>query len=290
MKEESNKARLQFLLTMMIFGTLGIFVRHIELPSTVIAEARGIIGTAFLLLVVKLSHSSLSKETIRKNLKVLFFSGAAIGVNWILLFESYRYTTVSTATLSYYMAPVFVILASPIVVKEKLTVLKSICVAAAFAGMILISGVLTEPGEGVTTYGILLGLGAASFYAAVMLLNQFLRDISAYDMTIMQLGMASLVLLPYTLLMEPISSLTCSTTTLIFLLLVGVVHTGITYTLYFGSMHDLKAQTAAIFSYMDPIVAIILSAFWLHEPMGMAQIIGAVLILASTLLSSLKGN
>lgn len=290
MKEESNKARLQFLLTMMIFGTLGIFVRHIELPSTVIAEARGIIGTAFLLLVVKLSHSSLSKEAIRKNLKVLFFSGAAIGVNWILLFESYRYTTVSTATLSYYMAPVFVILASPIVVKEKLTVLKSICVAAAFAGMILISGVLTEPGEGVTTYGILLGLGAASFYAAVMLLNQFLRDISAYDMTIMQLGMASLVLLPYTLLMEPISSLTCSTTTLIFLLLVGVVHTGITYTLYFGSMHDLKAQTAAIFSYMDPIIAIILSAFWLHEPMGTAQIIGAVLILASTLLSSLKGN
>ena len=136
----------------------------------------------------------------------------------------------------------------------------------------------------------LLGLGAASFYAAVMLLNQFLRDISAYDMTIMQLGMASLVLLPYTLLMEPISSLTCSTTTLIFLLLVGVVHTGITYTLYFGSMHDLKAQMTAIFSYMDPIVAIILSAFWLHEPMGMAQIIGAVLILASTLLSSLKGN
>lgn len=290
MKEESNKARLQFLLTMMIFGTLGIFVRHVELPSTVIAEARGLIGTLFLLLVVKLSHSSLSKEAIRKNLKVLFFSGAAIGVNWILLFESYRYTTVSTATLSYYMAPVFVILASPLVVKEKLTALKGICVAAAFAGMILISGVLTEPGEGVTTYGILLGLGAAGFYAAVMLLNQFLKDISAYDMTIMQLGMASLVLLPYTLVMEPISSLTFSMTTTIFLLIVGIVHTGVTYTLYFGSMHDLKAQTAAIFSYLDPIVAIILSAFWLHEPMGTAQIVGAVLILASTLLSSLKGN
>lgn len=290
MKEESNKARLQFLLTMMIFGTLGIFVRYVELPSTVIAEARGLIGTVFLLLVVRLSHSALSKEAIHRNLKVLFFSGAAIGVNWILLFESYRYTTVSTATLSYYMAPVFVILASPLVVKEKLTVLKSLCVAAAFTGMILISGVLTEPGEGVTTYGILLGLGAAAFYAAVMLLNQFLKDISAYDMTIMQLGMASLVLLPYTLLMEPISSLTFSMTTTIFLLIVGIVHTGVTYTLYFGSMHYLKAQTAAIFSYMDPIVAIILSAFWLHEPMGTAQIIGAVLILASTLLSSLKGN
>ena len=121
MKEESNQARLQFILTMMIFGTLGIFVRYIDLPSTLIAEARGIIGTVFLFLVVKLTHASLSWQAIRKNLKFLFLSGAAIGVNWILLFESYRYTTVSTATLSYYMAPVFVILASPLVVKEKLT-------------------------------------------------------------------------------------------------------------------------------------------------------------------------
>ncbi len=288
MKEESNQARLQFLFAMMIFGTLGIFVRYIDLPSTVIAEARGIIGTLFLLLVVKVRHSDISWSAIRKNMKILFFSGAAIGVNWILLFEAYRYTTVSTATLSYYMAPVFVILASPVVVKEKLTTMKCICVAAAFAGMILISGVLTAPGEGVTTYGILLGLGAAAFYAAVMLLNQFLKDISAYDMTIMQLGIASVVLLPYMLLMEPVGALTWSSTTVIFLLTVGIIHTGVTYTLYFGSMHDLKAQTAAIFSYLDPIVAIILSAFWLQEPMGLPQIVGAVLILVSTLVSSLK--
>lgn len=290
MKEESNQARLQFILTMMIFGTLGIFVRYIDLPSTLIAEARGIIGTFFLLLVVKFTHSSLSWQAIRNNLKFLFLSGAAIGVNWILLFEAYRYTTVSTATLSYYMAPVFVILASPLVVKEKLTLGKFLCVAAAFAGMILISGVLTEAGEGVSYHGILLGLGAAAFYAAVMLLNQFLKDISAYDMTIMQLGLASLVLLPYTLLTENIGALTPDTMTLGFLAIVGIVHTGVTYTLYFGSMHHLRAQTAAIFSYIDPIMAILLSAFYLQEPMGLYQIIGAVLILSSTMVSSFLGR
>lgn len=286
MKEEAAQAKLQFILAMMIFGTLGIFIRHIPLPSTVIAEARGITGTLFLLAVVFLRHSSVSREAVRRNFKILFLSGAAIGVNWILLFESYRYTTVSTATLSYYMAPVFVILASPLVVKEKLTAVKCLCALAAFAGMILISGVLTEPGEGVTFKGIGFGLGAAAFYASVMLLNQFLKDISAYDMTITQLGMASLVLLPYTLVMEDLTALNWTVETAFFLLIVGIVHTGMTYTLYFGSMHRLHAQTAALFSYIDPIVAIILSACWLGEPLGSAGLAGAVLILGSTVVSS----
>lgn len=286
MKEESNQARLQFVLTMMIFGTLGIFVRYIDLPSTIIAEARGIIGTLFLVAVVIVSHKSICWQAIGRNLKFLFLSGAAIGVNWILLFEAYRYTTVSTATLSYYMAPVFVILASPLVVKEKLTIRKFLCVLAAFLGMILISGVLTEAGEGVSYHGILLGLGAAAFYAAVMLLNQFLKDISAYDMTIMQLGLASLVLLPYMVWTENIGALSPSPMTWGFLAVVGILHTGVTYTLYFGSMHHLQAQTAAIFSYIDPIMAILLSAFYLQEPMGIYQILGAVLILSSTLVSS----
>lgn len=187
MKEETMRAKGQFIFAMMIFGTLGIFIRYIPLPSTVIAEARGILATLFLLLVVFLRHSSISREAVKRNFKFLFLSGAAIGVNWILLFEAYRYTTVSTATLSYYMAPVFVILASPFVVKERLTVVKFLCALSAFAGMVLISGVLTEPGEGVTFKGIGFGLGAAAFYASVMLLNQFLKDISAYDMTITQL-------------------------------------------------------------------------------------------------------
>lgn len=261
---------------------------HPLYPSAFHSDCRGpgILATLFLLVVVCLSHSSISREAVKKNFKILFLSGAAIGVNWILLFEAYRYTTVSTATLSYYMAPVFVILAAPFVVKEKLTVVKFLCALSAFAGMVLISGVLTEPGEGVTFKGIGFGLGAAAFYASVMLLNQFLKDISAYDMTITQLGLASLVLLPYTLGTEDFSSMSFAPLTVVLLLTVGIVHTGITYTLYFGSMHHLHAQTAALFSYIDPIVAIILSACWLAEPLGFSGIAGAILILGSTVLSS----
>lgn len=279
---------LQLSLSMFIFGTIGIFVRHIPFPSSVIALARGGIGMLFLLLVVLFTRQHISKADIRRNLIPLCLSGFFIGFNWILLFEAYRYTTVATATLCYYLAPVFVILASPFLLKEKLTAKKLICVAAALIGMVFVSGVLEtgipSAGEG---KGILFGIAAAVFYASVVLCNKQIHNIAAYDMTIMQLGIATVVLLPYTLLTESIGSLQFTAGAVLMLLFVGIVHTGVAYALYFSSMQGLSTHTIAIFSYVDPIVAIVLSALLLHEPMGISGVIGAVLILGSTLISGL---
>jgi len=279
---------LQLSLSMFIFGTIGIFVRHIPFPSSVIALARGGIGMLFLLLVVVLSKQKLSASDIRRNLLPLCLSGFFLGFNWILLFEAYRYTTVATATLCYYLAPVFVILVSPLILKEKLTAKKLICVAVALLGMVFVSGVLEtglpSAGEG---KGILFGIAAATFYASVVLCNKHIHDISSYDMTIMQLGIATVVLLPYTLLTESVGDLQFTAGALGMLLFVAIVHTGVAYALYFSSMQGLSSHTIAIFSYVDPIVAIMLSALLLHEPMGISGIIGAVLILGSTLISGL---
>ena len=283
-----NNPLLQLSLSMFIFGTIGIFVRHIPFPSSVIALARGGIGMLFLLLVVVLSKQKLSASDIRRNLLPLCLSGFFLGFNWILLFEAYRYTTVATATLCYYLAPVFVILVSPLILKEKLTAKKLICVAVALLGMVLVSGVLEtglpSAGEG---KGILFGIAAAAFYASVVLCNKHIHDISSYDMTIMQLGIATVVLLPYTLLTESVGDLQFTAGALGMLLFVAIVHTGVAYALYFSSMQGLSSHTIAIFSYVDPIVAIMLSALLLHEPMGISGIIGAVLILGSTLISGL---
>lgn len=242
----------------------------------------------FLLLVVVLSKQKLSASDIRRNLLPLCLSGFFLGFNWILLFEAYRYTTVATATLCYYLAPVFVILVSPLILKEKLTAKKLICVAVALLGMVFVSGVLEtglpSAGEG---KGILFGIAAATFYASVVLCNKHIHDISSYDMTIMQLGIATVVLLPYTLLTESVGDLQFTAGALGMLLFVAIVHTGVAYALYFSSMQGLSSHTIAIFSYVDPIVAIMLSALLLHEPMGISGIIGAVLILGSTLISGL---
>ena len=286
----ANKAKLELIASMFIFGTIGIFVRHIPLPSSMIALVRGFVGAFFVLLFVYLKKSKLDKDAIKKNFVMLALSGAFIGINWILLFESYHYTTVATATLCYYMQPIFVILASPFLLKEKLTPKKVICVLVALIGMVFVSGVLQTGIPALSeAKGILYGLGAACFYATVVLMNKKITDINAYDKTIMQLGMGAIVLSPYVMLTQDFGSAASSMTPSLWLLLlfVGLVHTGVAYALYFDSMKDLKAQTLAIFSYIDPIVAIILSALLLKESMGLYGVIGAVLVLGSTFISEL---
>lgn len=286
----ANKAKLELIASMFIFGTIGIFVRHIPLPSSMIALVRGFVGAFFVLLFVYLKKSKPDKAAIKKNFVMLALSGAFIGINWILLFESYNYTTVATATICYYMEPIFVILASPFLLKEKLTAKKAVCAAFALLGMVFVSGVLqTGIPASSEAKGILYGLGAACFYASVVLMNKKITEINAYDKTIMQLGMGAIVLSPYVMLTQDFGTATTSMTPSLWalLLFVGLVHTGVAYALYFDSMKELKAQTLAIFSYIDPIVAIILSALLLKENMGIYGVIGAVLVLGSTFISEM---
>lgn len=290
MKKE-NTAKLQLISAMVIFGTIGIFRRYIPMSSSVIAMTRGLIGTIVLLLVIAIQKKEFSFEPIRKNLLYLVFSGAFIGINWILLFESYRYTSVATATLCYYMAPIFVIVASPFVLKEKLPLPKIACVVVALIGMVFVSGVLNTEFSGAAEFkGVLFGLGAAAFYATVILLNKKIHDISAYEKTVMQLAAATIVVLPYVLITENVAAIELSPFIIGMMIVVGVVHTGLAYTLYFGSMKDLKAQTVALFSYIDPIVAIILSAVILKEAIDVMTIIGAVLVLGSTIVSDMMDS
>ena len=275
------------ILAMLIFGTIGIFVRYIPLPSSVIAVGRGIIGTAFLFLFIKGKGIPISWPDIRQNLLLLCLSGAALCGNWTFLFEAYRYTSIATATLCYYMAPIIVILVSPIFLKEKLTAHKLLCVLTALAGMVLVSGIGQEGGSANMT-GVFFGLCAACCYASIVIFNKKIKPMAAYDKTIVQLGLGALLLMPYVLLTENVAALDASPFSLAMFLVVGIVHTGFAYVFYFGSMQSLKAQTIALFSYLDPIFAILLSAVVLGEPLGITSIIGAVLVLGSTLVSELK--
>ena len=279
-------SKLEYIISMVIFGTIGVFIRYIPLPSSLIACVRGVVGVLFLLCVLAFKKRRFSLKRIKKYALTLVASGALIGVNWILLFEAYRYTTVATATLCYYMAPVFVLMLSPLVLKEKLSVKNAVCVAVALMGMVLVSGVL-QTGVGVSAEfkGILFGLGAAACYACVMLLNQKLKSLDAFDKTVAQLGCAAIAVLPYVLVTVDFPALTAEPYQIALLGVVCIVHTGTAYTMYFGSMKNIKAQTVAILSYIDPIVAVILSALLLKESMGIFGIVGAVLILGAAIVN-----
>ena len=277
--------KLKILTSMAIFGTVGIFVRYIPMASAAIAFCRGVLGCLFLLILMAATGKKPNLPDIMRNGWILGISGAAIGINWILLFEAYRYTTVAIATICYYLAPAFVTLGSPLV-GEKLNAKKLCCIGIALVGMVFVSGVLQGSQRG-SLIGVVLGLGAAVFYASVILMNKKLSPIGAYEKTLCQLGAASLVVAPYLLLSGGIYFGDMTPISWVMLGIVGIVHTGIAYALYFGGIRDVNAQTAAILSYLDPVLSILLSALILRERLDVFSLIGAVPILGSALYSEL---
>ncbi len=287
MANETNK-KIQLIATMVLFGTIGLFVRNIHLPSSIIALVRGSVGALCLVIYLKLKGRSIGFKSIRKNALLLILAGAAMGTNWILLFQAYHYTTVAIATLAYYLAPIIIILVTALTGKEHLTPFKGFCAVLALVGMVLVSGLLNNSSTGSSNLtGILLGLGAAVFYAAVVLINRELKAIDSFDATMVQLAVGAAVLLPWVLLTEDFSAMQPDAMTLISLFIVAVVHTGIAYVMYFGSIQVLKAQTVAIYSYMDPLVAVLVSAVILQEGMTLPTFLGGALILGSTFFSEM---
>lgn len=286
---EKNKSKISLITAMLIFSSIGIFRKYIPLSSGLIAFVRGLIGSLFLIGFALLTKKKPDFSAIKKNLTVLCVSGAFIGFNWILLFEAYNFTSVAVATLCYYMAPVFVILASPFIFGEKLTLKNIVCIIGALVGMVFVSGIFNiEKINFSEMRGILLGLGAAVLYACVVLINKKIEGINAEDRTTIQLSSAAVVLLPYVLFFEGLPEASEITPlVLVLLVFVGIVHTGLAYALYFGSMKNIEARTVALFSYIDPVVAIILSAVILKESMGILSIVGTVMVLGFTLLNEL---
>ena len=281
-----KKEKSMLLLSMVIFGTIGLLRRYIPCSSGFLALTRAVIGAVFLLVLVRMKKQKPDLTAIRKNGLLLILSGAALGFNWIFLFESYNHTSVATATVCYYLAPIIVILLSPVLFQEKLNRKQQICAAAALAGLVAVSGLLDTGFPGWDELrGVAFALAAAGLYACVMICNKKITGIGPYEKTISQLFLAAAVMLPYVLLTENLSEMELSFHAIFLLLVAGIVHTGIAYWLYFGSMGALKAQTVALYSYLDPIVAIVLSLVVLKEPMTPISVIGAVLVLCSAFLS-----
>jgi len=278
-----------FIASMLIFGTIGVFRRYIPLPSAFLAFSRGILGGLFLLLYIRLRGRGASRPLPPRLLLRLALTGAMIGFNWMLLFEAYNHTTVAVATLCYYMQPTIVILLSPIVFRERLTGRKMICASVSIIGMILISGVLDgNDTQRQNMLGILLGLGAAGLYAGVVISNKKTQGVAAYQRTTVQLLAAGIVMLPYLLLTDGFSGMFFTPSTLLLLLVVGIVHTGLAYALYFGSMEGLPVQSIAVLSYIDPVSALLFSALLLKEPLTWMHIIGACLIIGSAMITEMR--
>ena len=293
-RTNDSRALLKLIISMLIFGTVGIFRRYIPLSSGMLAFSRGVLGGCFLLLIMILRSGTGIRKILAlagSRLPLLIVSGALIGINWMLLFEAYNYTTVAVATLCYYMEPTIVIVASAFLFRERLDAKKLICVAASIVGMIFVSGVLggVSAASG-NMKGIVLGLSAAVFYSSVVIINKLIGSMDVYVKTTVQLFSASLILIPYLMINKDWGAAgSMGIIAIVMVLVVGILHTGIAYALYFGSISGLRAQTVALFSYIDPVTALILSAVFLGEPLGPSGLLGALLIIGAAIIAESGG-
>ena len=301
-KKNDPKSLAMIISSMLVFGSIGVFRRYIPASSAFLACSRGLLGGLFIFVFLKLvrrgdkatdveetaGETPSGQKLAGTQVGWLIFTGILIGINWILLFEAFNQTTVPIATLCYYMQPTIILLLSPLVFKEKLTRKKAICAAVAIIGMVLVSGVVGDS-NGATLRGVMLGLGAAVFYATVVMLNKKLRGIDAFRKTMIQLLAAGACMIPYMMLTDGIGATRFTARAIILMLIVGIVHTGIAYVAYFASMDGLKIQSIALLSYIDPVSALFFSAIFLKEPLSALGIIGAVMIIGSAIVSETGG-
>lgn len=281
-----DKYKLKYILAVIIYGTIGYILHFINLPSEIVVLARGTIGSIFIYLYLRLSGKNLDLVSIKKHLKYLVLSGIALGLNWVFLFASYRVSTVALGSLCNYMAPIILIIISPIFFNEKLTIKKSFCAVFAFIGIILVSGILEE-NVVVNVEGIVLGLLAALCFVFIIVFNRQLKEVPVYDKVVIQLAVSALTVLPYVIFNNINADIVFDTRSVLLTILLGVVHTGFAYCLYFGSIDHIPVQSVAILGYIEPVCGILTSAFLLNEPISPLGILGAVFIIISACTSEI---
>ncbi len=284
-KVEDNKKRIPigFIFAMVVFGTIAIFVKNIDLSSGEKALYRAVLALIVISGYLLVTRSKINIKEIKKELILLLISGAAMGFNWIFLFESYNYTTIAVSTLCYYMAPIIVTVVCAIFFKEKLSKKEIICFSLATLGVVLVVGTIDLSGKGTDLTGILFGLSAAVLYATVILINKGIKKVEGIHRTFFQFISAIIVLLPYVLLTDGINIGSLNQTGWINLIILGVIHTGIAYCIYFSSMRNMKGQEVAVLSYIDPFIALIISV--IVDVTTIYQIIGAVMIIGFSIIN-----
>lgn len=281
-----KRAQIKLLSAMALWGTMSLFVKNIEMASSTLALTRAVIAVITLYILRCCLHQKIDWQTCRKDWAGLLISGAALGLNWTMLFSAYNYVSVSVATLCYYFAPTLIILFCAIFFHEKMTQKQWLCFLISTLGLILIINVNSSGND--MLKGIFFGLCAAIFYAVIMLANKTIHHVGGIDRTLIQLMISILFLFPYCFMTSSLTFTSLSLHSIINMLILGIVYTAFAYTLFFSAISELPGQKAAIMTYIDPLVAVLTSALILHETILPMQILGGILVIGSAIVSEIK--
>ena len=278
-------SNIKMILGMAIFGSIGIFVHEIGLPPAVIASIRAIVGTAFLAIILGFYNNRANLSDVKKNILPIIISGTALAFNWIFLFKAYQVTTIPIATVCYNIAPIFVLILSPIILRERVTLTTVACTLGALAGAILLSGITS--GDTLNISGVTYAIIAAGLYAIIMITNKKISGISSLDNAFYQMAVASIVAIAYSVFTVDMTSFSFGGHIGWMLLVLGILHTAIAYALVFSASKRMTAQAWGILSYLEPATAIVLAFLLLKQPLKAIEILGAVMIFGFAIINAL---
>ena len=267
---------LKYLIAIVLYGCNGLLVNNIDASSEYIAMTRGLVGFAVIVLSFFIRGRKIQFESIKRNFAMLVLSGIALGLNWALLFKGFK-IAVSVATLCNYLAPIILIIISPILFKEKITLRQMICVAISLVGLLLISGVLdTNGAASLEAAGY--GLGAAGCFVIMVIFNRKMTDIKPMEKSAVQLLSAAITMIPFVVAKDGFPQ-QLDQRSLICLLIIGAATTGFAYILYFDALTHITFEQIAVYGYLEPVIGVITSCIFLGEELTILSTIGAILII-----------
>ena len=276
---------LKYIFALLLFGSNGIVASMIHLSSYEIVLLRTLIGSLLLIAIFFIAREKLTFYKYKTQSIFLAVSGIAMGTSWIFLYEAYDEIGVSLASLAYYCGPVIVMMLSPLLFKEKLTRIKVCSFLVVLVGIFLVNGTAFE--NGVSVWGLACGLLSAICYSLMVMFNKKANDITGLENSMLQLFVAFLTVAIFVGIKQGYR-MEIDTQSIIPILVLGLLNTGIGCYFYFSSIGKLPVQTVAICGYLEPLSAVVFSVIFLKETMLPIQIIGAVLIIGGAMLGEYR--
>ncbi len=278
------KALIKYISALLLFGLNGVVASHIPLNSYEIVFLRTLIGSALLLLLFLLGQGKFHIKEHKKDALFIFLSGVAMGTSWMFLYEAYQQIGVSLSSLLYYCGPVIVMILSPLLFREKLTAPKLLGFTVVLVGVFLVNGNVFD-GNG-NTWGLFCGAMSAVTYFFMVTLNKQAKNIGGMENAVIQLIVSFLSVAVFVLIKQGVA-IHVPLHAWPWILILGVVNTGIGCYLYFSPLSKLPVQTVAICGYLELLSAVVFATLLLSEKMTVMQTIGAVCIILGAMIGEL---
>ena len=265
-----------------LWGTMGIFVRHLNaigLEAMEIVEARAALTAVSMFAALVLFR----RDLLRVNIRDLWvFAGGGI-VSVILFnfcyFQTIQRASLSTAAILLYTSPVFVLLLSVPLFGEKLTKKKILCLMMAITGCALASGL--AGGMALSPMTLLFGLGSGFGYGLYSIFSRFALQKGYHPITITAyiFLFGALGGLPLTDFGQLIRVAGADWNNLAYLGTYTLVTTIVPYVAYTTGLQQVENGVAAVLACIEPVMATVFGIFFFSEMPDLSGWLGILLVL-----------